>query len=248
MLDTFVPGLLKCGVFVKLKDSARNCTLTFSVALKSRDKPRSRLVTPGIEVRLPRTRPAQNFGALLYLIGALRASGSVQGGSRCAYAERRSAVAAENPVELPTAEDGARDTRLSPARPGAERRHRREAYLEIVRPVVSAQPAVQCVHGRNSVAANIAQRFRERVGRLHLQAALETARNADLQRIVVVAGRRQYEKSRAGRSAEQLIQLLAGSPLAQVAPSSGSGSSRCYRASPHSPLARTYSRAARAGW
>src|SRR5439155_16983763 len=65
----------------------------------------------GIEVRLSRTRPAQNLDVLLHLVGALRASGSVQGRSRSAYAERRSAVAAENPVELPTAEDGARNTR-----------------------------------------------------------------------------------------------------------------------------------------
>src|SRR5439155_752984 len=98
---------------------------------------------------------AQNLHVLLHLIGALRASGSVQGSSRSADAERRPAVAAENPVELPTAEDGARNARLSPAPAAAERRHGRKTYLEIVRPVISAQPAVQWVHGRNPIAANI---------------------------------------------------------------------------------------------
>src|SRR5215813_10916174 len=45
--ETFAPGLLKCGVLVKLNDSARNWTLYLSLNLNSRKRPKSHWRTPG---------------------------------------------------------------------------------------------------------------------------------------------------------------------------------------------------------
>src|SRR4051794_13470568 len=40
-------GFAKCGVLLKLNDSARNCRLIFSVALKVRKRLKSAFTTPG---------------------------------------------------------------------------------------------------------------------------------------------------------------------------------------------------------
>src|SRR5207245_4232192 len=47
MLDTFVDGLLKCGVLVKLNASVRNCRFNFSVSGNVRKIERSEFTTLG---------------------------------------------------------------------------------------------------------------------------------------------------------------------------------------------------------
>src|SRR5207237_6954293 len=45
--DTLALGLEKCGVLVRLNDSARTCSFQRSLKLKLRNSPVSRLATPG---------------------------------------------------------------------------------------------------------------------------------------------------------------------------------------------------------
>ena len=52
MLDTFAAGFAKCGVLVKLKDSARSWSDHRSVNLKLRNSERSKLTVPGPRRRL----------------------------------------------------------------------------------------------------------------------------------------------------------------------------------------------------
>jgi hypothetical protein len=47
MLDTFVPGLLKCGVLVKLNASARNCCRSRYLIGKLRKIAMSEFTVPG---------------------------------------------------------------------------------------------------------------------------------------------------------------------------------------------------------
>src|SRR5215470_15647523 len=50
--DRLAPGLAKCGVFVKLNASARNCNLKRSRMANSRNMPKSQLTTPGPRIEL----------------------------------------------------------------------------------------------------------------------------------------------------------------------------------------------------
>jgi hypothetical protein len=50
-------GFTKCGVLLKLKDSARNCNWNLSVSLKVRNKLKSVFTTPGPRMVLRPTLP-----------------------------------------------------------------------------------------------------------------------------------------------------------------------------------------------
>src|ERR671919_526074 len=70
MLDTFVPGLEKCGVLVAFSASARNCTDQRSVTLKARKMLMSRLRTPGPRRLLKPAVPNRGCVTEAYAVGS----------------------------------------------------------------------------------------------------------------------------------------------------------------------------------
>src|SRR5262249_40499583 len=74
--ETFPPGLLNFGVLVKLNDSARDCSVNFSVIRNWRKRPKSQLLMPGPRKRFQPAVPKPKLLVPKRRTGSAKASGS----------------------------------------------------------------------------------------------------------------------------------------------------------------------------
>src|SRR5262245_14322165 len=74
--DTLLPGLLNFGVLVKLNDSARNCSVNFSVIRNWRKRPKSQPLMPGPRKRFQPAVPKPNWVVPNLTLGSANANGS----------------------------------------------------------------------------------------------------------------------------------------------------------------------------